>query len=125
MTDTLLSIPCEHLAEIAARLAGAEPLWRAVVRHDPIERRPVRLIGAERFEAWVIGWLPGQELELHDHGDSAGALAIVEGRLTELTPASAGLAAHTLDAGRIRRLPRGIVHGVRNDEVDPATSIHV
>jgi Cysteine dioxygenase type I len=42
------------------------------------------LLATDRYEAWVIGWMPGQRVELHDHCSSAGALAVVDGRLIEL-----------------------------------------
>src|SRR5579871_2269404 len=93
------ALSCAVLGDIAAGLAAAEPLWRAVVRHDPAGRRPVRLLATDRYEAWVIGWKPGQGVDLHDHGPSAGALAVVEGELTELVPRRGRLVPRVLEAG--------------------------
>jgi hypothetical protein len=55
-------LPMHVLADIAEGFATAEPLWSAVVRHDPEGRRPVRLIATERYEVWVIGWTTGQHV---------------------------------------------------------------
>jgi predicted metal-dependent enzyme (double-stranded beta helix superfamily) len=118
----------EHLLDdIASGLAEAESLWRAVAHHDPAGRRPVRLIATERYEAWVIGWMPGQGVELHDHGDAAGALVVTEGELVEVAAdrASGRLRRTTVAAGEVRPLPVGLVHEVVNAGPGPATSIHV
>jgi quercetin dioxygenase-like cupin family protein len=113
------------LADIAAGLACAEPLWRAVVRHEAGERRPVRLLATEDYEVWVIGWSPGQDLDLHDHGESAGVVAVVEGELRERSVVDGRLVHDELRPGRLRWLPPGLVHGVTGADDGPATSIHV
>ena len=76
------------LADIATGLAEANTLWEAVVRHEPDGRRPIRLLVTERYEAWVIGWLDGQGVRMHDHGSSAGVVVVTEGELTELVPSA-------------------------------------
>src|SRR5204863_8848653 len=75
------------LADIAAGLAGSDALWRPHAHHDPEVRRPVRLVVCDLWEAWVVGWTPGQRVDVHDHGDSAGVLVVVEGDLVEVLPA--------------------------------------
>lgn len=119
-------LPGHTLADIAAGLAAARPLWQAEVRHDPDGRRPVRLIGTDRYEVWVIGWTTGQNVRMHDHGDAAGAFIVTEGELTEVLPSGGGgVVERTLGAGRLRHLPLGTVHDVVNRAPEPATSIHV
>ena len=114
------------LADIAAGFAAARPLWESTVRHDPERRRPVRLIGTERYEVWVIGWTAGQNVRAHDHGDSTGAFVVTEGELTEVLPSGAGgVVERTLGVGRLRHLALGTVHDVVNRATAPATSIHV
>jgi quercetin dioxygenase-like cupin family protein len=112
------------LADIAVGLGCAEPLWRAVVRHDE-DRRPVRLLATEEYEAWVIGWRPDQSLDLHDHGESHGVLLVVEGELHERALVDGALVDATLAEGRLRWLPLGLVHAVAGAGDRPATSIHV
>jgi predicted metal-dependent enzyme (double-stranded beta helix superfamily) len=119
-------LPAHVLADIAAGFAAARPLWDSTVRHDPDGRRPVRLIGTERYEVWVIGWTTGQNVRVHDHGDSTGAFVVTEGELTEVLPSgSGGVVERTLGSGRLRHLALGTVHDVVNRAVEPATSIHV
>ncbi|HKE73906.1 MAG TPA: cysteine dioxygenase family protein [Acidimicrobiales bacterium] len=119
-------MPAAILADIAAGFAAATPLWQSAVCHDPEDRRPARLIATERYEVWVIGWTTGQNVRPHDHGASAGALAVAEGALVEVLPLLGGGAIElTLAPGRVRELPVGTVHDVVNRAAAPATSIHV
>ena len=113
------------LVDIAAGLAAAVPLWQQVVVHDAVERRPVRLLATDRYEVWVIGWLPGQRAELHDHGDAVGVVAVVEGVLTEDVLEHRGLRRDELHVGELLDLPARIVHEISNSSDAPATSIHV
>jgi predicted metal-dependent enzyme (double-stranded beta helix superfamily) len=113
------------LVDIAEGIAAAEDLWRPHARHDATERRPTRLLAADRWEAWVIGWTVGQHVELHDHGDAAGALAVVEGSLLDLRWQSGTLDRTRLRAGTSVHLPVGIVHDVVATEPVRTTSIHV
>lgn len=121
-----LPVPAHMLADIALGFAAATPLWRPLVCHDPAHRRPVRLIASERYEVWAIGWTTGQQVRLHDHGGSAGAVVVAEGELVEVIPLGAGDAVErTLEAGRPRHVAVGTVHDVVNRGPAPATSIHV
>jgi len=119
-------LPAAVLADIAAGLAAAPPLWRSVVRHDPDGRRPARLLATDRYEVWVIGWTTGQHVRLHDHGTSAGAVVVAEGELVEVVPRVGGPPVeHVLGGVRPRHLAVGTVHDVVNRAAAPATSIHV
>ena len=113
------------LADIALGLACAEPLWRTVVRHDDTDRQPVRLLATDEYEVWVIGWTPSQGLDLHDPGESAGVVVVVEGELVERTAVDGRIEDDVLVPGRLRFLPPGLVHAVAGGGDGPATSIHV
>ena len=115
----------EALVEIAKGIA-ASPLWAQHVNHDH-ERRPVRLLATETYEVWVLGWVTGQSVELHDHGAAAGAIVVTEGTLTEIVAPGPIDDANrlTLAAGAVRAIPAGLVHDVLNLHPEPATSIHV
>jgi quercetin dioxygenase-like cupin family protein len=97
-------------------------VWRELLRHDPVERQFVRLIGEEHYEVWVIGWTRDQRVGLHDHGGSTGAFLVVEGQLTEIN-----LAGRTrrLKPGAVVQMDRHVVHDVVNLHDPPAASIHV
>jgi len=105
-------------------VADAPWLWQDRVRHDPGGRHPIRLLGSDRYEAWVIGWNPGQSVELHDHGESLGALVVTEGELVEVT-GRARPRRSVLAPGAARVMGPGHVHDVLNLGPEPATSVHV
>lgn len=114
-----------ELLAIARQLAGNEARWRPHVVHDVEERRPVRLVVTETYEAWVIGWTHGQAVELHDHGEAVGALFVAEGVLTETVLHDGELRARDLPTGAEVELPSGLVHEVVASSLDATTSIHV
>lgn len=118
-----LTVP---LVEIAAGLAAARGLWRGAARHDPDRRHFTQLLATGEYDAWVIGWWPGQGVALHDHGGSSGAVVVVEGHLRETT-AGAGAAPRTRDVGvgESFTFGPGHLHAVANLADVPATSIHV
>ena len=76
-------------------------------RPRPGGRQPVKLFTTDRCEAWVIGWMPGQGVELHDHGDAAGALAVIDGTLVDLVAIDRRLRPRSLSAGTTLPLPPG------------------
>jgi predicted metal-dependent enzyme (double-stranded beta helix superfamily) len=113
------------LSDIALGLARCERLWRAVVRHRRDDRHAVRLLATPAYEAWVIGWWPGQSVPLHDHGGAEGVLVVTEGVLGERRLEQGRLVPHLLTPHRLVDLPVGLVHTVVNPGLEPATSIHV
>ena len=73
----------DALLALASRVASEPSLWRPVLRHDAASRWHVRLLRTKDCEVWLLGWTTGQAVALHDHGNSAGAFAVVEGTLIE------------------------------------------
>jgi predicted metal-dependent enzyme (double-stranded beta helix superfamily) len=119
----------EWLAAIASGLAGAPDLWRRRIDHDPEQRTHSLLLGTPAYDVWLLGWAPGQGIPLHDHGGSAGAITVVEGRLVEVyADEDHGdvLSTRVLEpGGRVVTFGRRHRHGVSNLHDGPATSIHV
>ncbi|HEV3265241.1 MAG TPA: cysteine dioxygenase family protein [Acidimicrobiales bacterium] len=114
-------------------LAIAEGL--ALVAHSwPGMNRPTRrvwdvMVASDAFEAWVIAWPPGGAIELHDHGESSGAIVVASGELTEttVTEGSDGLvkaATTVLPAGASTTFEAPHVHDLINAGVLPAISVH-
>jgi predicted metal-dependent enzyme (double-stranded beta helix superfamily) len=90
----------------------------------------VLLAATDLFEAWAIGWPPGGKIELHDHGNSRGAVVVAEGVLTETTvrPTDRGVAvvsARPIRAGEHREFGQRYVHDLVNDGEQDAISVHV
>jgi len=88
------------------------------------------LASSETFEAWVIGWPPGGAIELHDHGDSAGAVVVAGGELVETlvaeqTDGSVTTTSRTMEEGTSWTMSRRYVHDVVNLSSAAAVSVHV
>jgi quercetin dioxygenase-like cupin family protein len=115
-------LPVGLLADVAAGIAQVPASWRHLVRHDPSQRRPVRLLATEAYEVWVIGWTSGQHVRPHDHGGSAAAVLVTEGELVEVNLLGNR---RRLAPGNLLRLGPGVIHDVLNQGDEPATSIHV
>jgi predicted metal-dependent enzyme (double-stranded beta helix superfamily) len=93
-------------------------------------RRFELLAASDTFEAWVIGWPPGGTIELHDHGASAGAVAVAGGELLETLVSegddgSVTTSRRRMAAGTSWVMGRRHVHDVVNDSSLPAVSVHV
>ena len=71
-----------------ALAAIAEELSPTVAHAAPTipageHRGYVRISHTPSYEAWLIAWEPRSTLEMHDHGDSQGAIHVVSGMLAE------------------------------------------
>lgn len=97
---------------------------------DEATRWHRRIYRDQRVDVWLISWLPTQTTELHDHGGSSGAFAVVAGTLTESVLEPFGAVTEVLSDRRHRTGdsvgfgPRHI-HDVRNGAEEPALSVHV
>jgi len=72
-----------ELAEVTAGFVLRPQLWRPLVHHDPSRRWFERLLLTSMLEVWLIGWAPGQETAVHDHGGSSGGMTVAEGVMAE------------------------------------------
>ena len=115
----------ELLVDIAAGLARARSLWEGLVTHEQPSRHAVRLLVHDTYEAWVIGWPAGHRTTPHDHGGSAGALAVAAGELVEQIAGGGRSDRRHLRRGDAIALPADVVHDVGTLATGPATSIHV
>lgn len=117
----------DELAELVEGLAATAGLWTPVVRHDPERRWYAPLFETSTVQVWLISWGRDQRLELHDHGDSAGAFQVVSGRLVEHsvwrgTPDR--LRRREVRTGERRAFAPGYVHALANPDTTPAVSVH-
>jgi hypothetical protein len=93
---------------------------------DPERRCYRRLRRDDMLDVWLIGWATGQATELHDHGDSLGALTVVFGSLSERrwAPHRGGIRTRPLPAGRSQGFRIGHVHDFVNLLSVSAVSVH-
>ena len=113
---------------MAEGLAGGALPWSDMVGGPT--RRWELIAASETFEAWVIGWPPGGTIELHDHGDAAAAVVVVDGELVETLVAQDGrgsvtTATRRMTAGMSWSMASRHVHDIVNDGPTPAVSVHV
>lgn len=71
-----------------------------------------RIHGDEQLDIWLISWVPGHATELHDHGDSLGALTVLSGSLDEFHWETDELKKRRLGAGDQAAFSQGWVHDV-------------
>ena len=91
-------------------------------------RQFARLLATEQYEAWLIAWAPAGGLQLHDHGGSAGAIHVAQGRLSETFVDPGGdaeLQVRWVGAGAGVTVPATRVHEVWNPGPERALSVHV
>jgi predicted metal-dependent enzyme (double-stranded beta helix superfamily) len=115
------------LAAQALRYAHHPDDWPFAPRFDPVQRWYARLAVAADHEVWLLTWLPGQSTDLHDHGGSAGAFAVLSGVLTEHTVvpgARPALVPAPQPGGAVRAFGPRHVHRIVNAGDRPAVSVH-
>jgi len=120
-----LALDTQVLVAIAAGLAEVSSPSDLRPGGSTSERQYERILATETYEAWLILWPAGTGLDLHDHGDSAGAFAVVDGELHETTIEDGVARARSVSAGSHSSFDAGQVHGVTNNGSRPATSVHV
>ena len=118
-----------RLPALARQLAGQRDRWPAF-RFDSQRRWYGRVPVDGNVEAWLLTWLPGQTTGLHDHGEAAGAFAVVQGVLHETAVTlRAGRGLHEVtrayEQGQVRPFGSWHVHDMINRGPRPAISLHV
>ncbi|HWD52646.1 MAG TPA: cysteine dioxygenase family protein [Acidimicrobiales bacterium] len=116
-----------ELRAVAEGLAVSAIAWPGM--NHPTRRVWDIMVASDAFEAWVIAWPPGGAIELHDHGESSGAVVVASGELTEtkVTRDSDGLVqmeTTVLPAGAGTTFEPPNVHDLVNGGTVPAISVH-
>ncbi len=127
LTDAFDRDPSNLLA-IARELAHGAQDWPGM--GEPAQRVWELIDSSQDFEAWVIGWPPGGAIELHDHGESGGAVVVVQGELVEMVIAEDGkgtlaMTNTVLPASASVTFDKSHIHEIVNLGPGPAISVHV
>lgn len=117
-----------ELVGVARELAPIAAAWTGLRGRS--ERSWILLDATDGYEAWAIGWPPGSQIDLHDHGASAGAVAVAVGTLTETIVRTSRrgtvvIGAQRIGVGEHRYFGAGHVHHLGNDSDHDAVSVHV
>jgi predicted metal-dependent enzyme (double-stranded beta helix superfamily) len=113
------------LRALVARIAAEPERWRGLVRRDTPERHFEQLWRDDHVDVWVITWASGNDTGFHDHDVSRGAVAVVEGEVTEerLVMGGAPRRLHHV-AGETFDFDASHVHRMLHDIDSPAVTIH-
>ena len=117
-----------ELAEFVDELAGRPELWIGLVRHDNAQRVYEELFSDEHLTVWLICWSEDHDTGYHDHDRSAGAVAVVGGRVREERLTIDGPerpVGRTFRAGESFHFSPSDIHRVRHAGSDPAVTLHV
>jgi hypothetical protein len=123
-----VALPTRDLAGLAAWYVEHRDRWPVPPRFAADRRWYARIGRSHDHEAWLLTWLPGQHTDLHDHGGSAGAFAVLDGRLTEQLPIGRDevrLIDRGYRTGAVRPFGPRHVHRIVNTDPVPAVSLHV
>ena len=117
-----------ELMAIADLLAADATPWPSVVGN--VGREWALISSTDRYEAFAIWWSPGISIDLHDHGDCAGAVAVVAGELFETAVVQhqgdvVGTTTTRVRAGGTLSFSGSHVHDVVNRSSSTALSVHV
>jgi hypothetical protein len=114
-----------ELLAFVERLAREPEAWRHLVRHRADRRTYAEITRDPRVGIWVICWMDDHDTGFHDHDISAGAVAVVEGRLREERLAIGG-APRVLEygPGEAFDFAASDIHRMTHASGGPAVSLH-
>lgn len=116
----------EELQAFAGALADRPELWIDRVCHEGSERHFEELIFDEHLTAWLICWSHDNDTGFHDHDRSAGAVAVVGGRVREERLSLDGnTRERAFAAGETFAFSAADIHRVLHCGSDPAVTLHV
>ena len=103
-----------ELQRFVDQLADCPELWIDFVSHDPDVRVYRELLSDAHLTAWLICWMEDHDTGFHDHDISAGAVAVVSGRVCEERMRIDGPPRErTLTAGESLHFSAADIHRVR------------
>jgi predicted metal-dependent enzyme (double-stranded beta helix superfamily) len=115
----------QQLTDLVSRIAADPGQWRGLVRHGTPERHFEQLWRDDHVDVWVITWTNGNDTGFHDHDVSRGAVAVVEGEVTEERLVVGGPPRRFRHAaGETFDFDASHVHRMCLDAGGPAVSIH-
>lgn len=115
-----------ELEAFVRELADRPELWIERIRHDATQRVYEELLSDRHLTAWLICWIDEQDTGFHDHDVSAGAVAVVGGRVCEERLAvGRNPVTRTFAAGDAFHFTPADIHRVHHRGGDPAVTLHV
>jgi predicted metal-dependent enzyme (double-stranded beta helix superfamily) len=114
-----------ELIALVHDLAARPEQWAHLVEHDPDQRRYELLLRDDHIAVWLICWMDDHDTGFHDHDVSAGAVAVVAGRVREeRLVLGGGTVDRVAGAGQSFSFAASDIHRVRHAGTEPAVTIH-
>jgi predicted metal-dependent enzyme (double-stranded beta helix superfamily) len=124
-TATTRDLTRPELRRLATDIVLRPEIWEDLVRHDPEARIYEQLVRDQHLEVWLICWMEDHDTGFHDHDVSAGAVAVVAGRVREeRLVLGGGTADRECGAGDAFSFAASDIHRVRHAGDEPAVTIH-
>ena len=134
MRTPLASVPrprnrdltAHELQAFVAELASQPELWIERVHHDHTQRVYEELLSDAHLTAWLICWMDDHDTGFHDHDVSAGAVAVVGGRVREERLTIDGPTRDRIfGPSQSFHFSAADIHRVRHAGGGPAVTLHV
>jgi predicted metal-dependent enzyme (double-stranded beta helix superfamily) len=120
-----MSLSPEQLEQFVARLSCEPERWRQLVRHERDVRVYEQIFSDEHLNAWLICWSDEQDTGFHDHDESAGAIAVLRGRVRdERLAIGSPPQAREFAAPQRFNIPPNAIHRVVHAGDEPAITLH-
>ena len=114
----------DELRACVEELAAHPETWRDQLAFTPGQRHFACLRRDDDVDIWLLCWNTVDDTGWHDHGDSSGAVTVVDGAVRETTPRLSGEpAARHYAAGESFTFGPDRIHRMTGS-VDGAVSIH-
>ena len=94
------------------------------MRHDHDERVHVLLHRDDDEEVYDVSWMDGHDTGFHDHDESAAAITVLAGTVSEERLSLGGAVEVTLAAGDSVTIAREAIHRVLCTGGEPAVTLH-
>lgn len=115
----------EDLVAFVEGLANRPEEWSHLIDHDRATRTYSELLRNDDLAVWLICWMDEADTGFHDHDVSAGAVAVVSGRVREdRLVLGAAPASRVLGAGSAFSFEASDIHRVRHAGDEPAVTLH-
>ena len=118
------ALPLAELRDTLLEYAAQPERWLPLVRHDSDERTYALLHRDAGVEVYVVCWMAGHDTGFHDHDESAAAITVVDGSISEERLSLGGTVRSELAAGDAVTIAREAIHRVRHTGEAPAVTLH-
>jgi mannose-6-phosphate isomerase-like protein (cupin superfamily) len=120
-----MSLSPAELEGFAAELAAKPERWHHLVQRANGLRAYELIFSDAEVNAWAICWLLDSDTGWHDHDESAGAVAVMSGRVREeRLVLGAEPRVRRIGPGETFIVPSTAIHRVLHDGGGPALTIH-